>query len=180
MKMSKRMSIALTTAALVGAIPFFTSAPVQASLQQATDAIAQALQRPDVKLQLQVEAQEKENWKELTGKVSVQPGTVLRYTVKGQNAGDRAAEKLVITQPVPAKTAYVLGSATSQHEAKLTYSIDQGKSFVEAPTVQVKRPDGTVETRPAPAEAYTHVRWSFTQALNPKAAIAAAYQVKVR
>jgi uncharacterized repeat protein (TIGR01451 family) len=187
-RLSKRMSLALTTLVLLGAVPIVTGTPVFASLKQAGEAIAQVLNRPEVKLNLSVEKQvvgqdqqgaKVVSWKALEGKATVNPGDVLRYIVKGQNAGDVAAKKLAVTQPIPKKTVFVLGSATDASRAKLTYSIDNGKSFVEKPMVQVKLPDGKVETRSAPAEVYTHVRWSFAQALNPKAAIDASYQVKV-
>jgi uncharacterized repeat protein (TIGR01451 family) len=179
-RVSKRMSIALTTIALVGAIPLLGGSPVLASLQQAGEAIAQALNRPHVDLKLSVEKQNAETWKSIQGKVSVHPGDVLRYTVSGQNTGDTPAKNLVVTQPIPKQAIYVLGSAVDNAKAKTVYSIDNGKSFVKAPTIQVTLANGKTETRPAPAEAYTHVRWSFVNPLSPKAEVNAAYQVKIR
>jgi hypothetical protein len=58
--------------------------------------------------------------------------------------------------------------------------VPNGKTFVEKPIVQVKLPDGKVEMRPAPAEAYTHVRWNFGSSVNPKTMMAASYQVRVQ
>ncbi len=188
MKM-KRWSLGLGAVALMAAAPFLTSAPVLASLQQAGDAIVQTLRRPDVKLQLAAEKQVMESdlagnpkatWKSLEGKVTVQPGDRLRYTVTGHNAGKSGAKNLTITQPIPQQMSYVLGSATHDDRAEIIYSIDNGKSFVTNPTVQVTLADGTVATRPAPAEAYTHVRWQFTNAVNPDATVQANYQAKVR
>jgi uncharacterized repeat protein (TIGR01451 family) len=187
-RLSKQMSIALTAIAVVGTIPVLAGTPVLASLKQAGEVISQALNRPQVNLQLNVEKQVVEddadqnvaNWKTLQGKADVYPGDVLRYTVSGQNVGDTPAKNLAVTQPIPKKMIYVLGSATNNANAKTVYSIDNGKNFVEAPTIQVKLANGQIETRPAPAEAYTHVRWNFTSSLNPKAEVNAAYQVKVR
>jgi uncharacterized repeat protein (TIGR01451 family) len=188
MKM-KRWSVGVGAVVLMAAVPLVSSAPVMASLQQAGEAIAQTLLRPDVKLNLSAEkqviakdlsGQTKASWKSLEGKVTVQPGDVLRYTVAGKNAGKREAKSLAITQPIPKQMAYVLNSATTSNSAKTVYSIDNGRSFVESPTIQVTLANGKVETRPAPAEAYTHVRWQFAGAVNPDAVVQAAYQAKVR
>jgi uncharacterized repeat protein (TIGR01451 family) len=166
-----------------------SSTPVFANLKEAGAAIAQALKRPQVKLNLAVEkqvvaqdqnGQPKAAWKALEGKVNVTPGDVLRYVVTGQNAGDSAAKNLVVTQPVSKGTVYVVGSAMNENGAKTVYSIDNGKTFVEAPTVQVKLANGKVEQQPAPAEAYTHVRWNFGKSFDSAATVKTAYQVKVR
>jgi uncharacterized repeat protein (TIGR01451 family) len=185
---SKKMLSGLAIAALVAAVPCFGT-PVLASLKEAGAAIAQSLNRPQVKLNLAVEkqmvgqdqkGQPTVSWKGLSGKVSVTPGDVLRYVVTGQNTGSSAAKNLVVTQPVSQGTIYVLGSAANENGAKTIYSIDNGKTFVEKPTVQVKLANGKVETQPAPAEAYTHVRWNFGKSFDPTATVKAAYQVKVR
>jgi uncharacterized repeat protein (TIGR01451 family) len=185
---SKRVSIVMSAAALTVTMALVNHAPVMAGFKQMGAVIAQALNRPQIKLNLSAEkqivsqdqkGQKMISWKALAGKVTVNPGDVLRYTVTGRNEGDRPAKKFVVTQPIPKQMIYVLGSATNNSNAKTTYSIDNGKSFVEKPTVQIRLANGQVETRPAPAEAYTHIRWNFGDA-NPKATVNAMYQVKVR
>lgn len=187
-KLSKRVSIAVSVAALTIAVPLMSNSPVMAGLKQMGDAIAQTFNRPQIKLALSAEKQivipdqnnqKAVSWKALEGKVTVSPGDVLRYTVTGQNEGDQPAKELVVSQPIPKQMSYVLGSATNNSNAKTTYSIDDGKSFVENPTVTIKLANGQVETRPAPAEAYTHIRWNFGDT-SPKAAVKAMYMVKVR
>jgi hypothetical protein len=59
-------------------------------------------------------------------------------------------------------------------------SIDNGKHFVAKPMIRVKLANGKVETQPAPANMYTHVRWKFEQPISPKTALNAAYQVRVK
>jgi uncharacterized repeat protein (TIGR01451 family) len=188
MKMN-RWSMGLGLAAIMTAAPFLASAPVMASLQQAGEAIAQTLRRPDVKLNLTAEQQvvekdlageTKTSWKDLSGKVTVHPGDVLRYTVTGQNAGESAAKKLSVTQPIPKQMAYVMDSTSHSGSAKTVYSIDNGQHFVDQPMIAVTLPNGQVEEQPAPAEAYTHVRWQFDNTLNPNAGVKASYQAKVR
>jgi uncharacterized repeat protein (TIGR01451 family) len=124
--------------------------------------------------------QEKLDWEKLEGDVTVQPGDILRYSVQTANEGQVAAKNLVITQPVPDQTVYVLDSAYGNDSAQITYSIDGGETFVDKPMVEVTLPDGTVEMQPAPADAYTHVRWGFDKSLEPTVALNLNYQVTVR
>jgi uncharacterized repeat protein (TIGR01451 family) len=168
--------IAATTATLI-----LTSAlhelPVLGQPFNAAIAIEQNVQRPDVKLNLAVERRNGESWQ--SGNLNdARPGDVLRYALKGKNQGKRAASNFTLTQPVPARTVYVAQSATGN--AQVTYSIDQGKTYSAQPMIQVKRADGSLESRPAPAESYTHVRWKFQNSIEPGANISAFYQVRVR
>lgn len=184
--------LGLGAIAFVVTAPFFSEMPVFASWHQAGTAIAQNV-KPKTPVQLnlsaekqvtQVDAQGKQRitWKPLQGQVVVNPGDVLRYTVTGANHGDRPIKNLVVNQPIPQGMIYALGSATASTNSttKITYSIDKGTSFVEKPTVQVKLANGKVETKPAPAEAYTNIRWTFASAVSPKKTVKAMYQVKVR
>ncbi len=183
----KRWFIGLSTLALVGAAPLLGGEPVRAQLFDVKDTIVESIFRPEVKLTLGAEkqvitlnekGQEKLSWEVLEGRVTVHPGDVLRYTVDGANSGDVEAANLQITQPVPANTVYSLGSAKGN--AKITYSIDNGQSFVTEPMVEVVLPDNTVEQQPAPAEAYTHVKWSFDESLASATAVKVSYEVKVQ
>lgn len=189
----KRFSIAsLGAIAVITSIPFVSQMPVlSASIKPFGFAIAQnSQQQPQVQLRLTAQKQvvqkdgegnQKVTWQPLQGNVVVQPANIIRYTVSGTNNSDRPASNLVFTQPIPKQTKYVLNSATTANNgAKITYSIDNGKSFIAKPTIQVKLPDGKVETRPAPAELYTHVRWNFGSAISPKATVSGNYQVQVR
>ena len=102
-------------------------------------------------IQTTVDGKPKVSWKALKGEAKVQPGDVLRYRVNGGNNGDKAVKNLAINQPIPEGTQYILKSATVNQNkgAKITYSIDGGKTFVENPTVKVKLENGKVENRPA-------------------------------
>ncbi|MCG8367509.1 MAG: hypothetical protein MJA27_29765, partial [Pseudanabaenales cyanobacterium] len=118
-------------------------------------------------------------WLDMGDKASVVPGDVLRYELTSENAGEKPATNLVVTQPVPAQTTYVLESAKA-NGAELTFSIDGGETFVAEPLVEVTLPDGAVELQPAPAEAYTHIRWDYSESLEPLAAVKAVYEVSVK
>ncbi|MEM6351787.1 MAG: hypothetical protein AAF766_13595 [Cyanobacteria bacterium P01_D01_bin.14] len=185
----KRWFVGLGAIALAGILPILGSEPVRAQLGQVKETITEAILRPEVKLTLSAAKQvvtvdnkggEVIDWEALEGQVQVQPGDVLRYTVDGANSGDVPAANLQIVQPVPEQTTYLLGSAKSLTAAAITYSIDSGATFVEAPMIEVVLPDGTVELQPAPAEAYTHVKWQFDDTLTAADAVEVAYQVRIQ
>lgn len=185
----KRLFLALSALALASTIPFATNQPVMAQLAEVKDAIVQAVLRPEVKLTLSAEkqiveldasGQEKISWDNLEGKVTVQPGDILRYTVDGANSGDVEAKGLSVTQPIPSQTTYVLASAKTDSTAEIVYSIDDGQSFVAEPMVEVTLPDGTIELQPAPAEMYTHIQWNFSDDLVSAQSVKATYNVQVK
>ncbi|BAU11377.1 hypothetical protein LEP3755_18710 [Leptolyngbya sp. NIES-3755] len=179
--------IGLGVAATLAMFPI-DGTPAAARLFDRSLSIAQSLNQPKVELQLiakqkviQKDAQGKEqvSWSVLTKDTMVQKGTVLRFQVVAKNAGDRPAQKLVVTQPVPKGTIYAANSATA-NGAELTYSIDGGKTFAANPMVQVTLPDGRTEMKPAPVEAYSHVQWTFDKAIVPKNTLEVTYDVSVR
>ncbi|GJD19490.1 hypothetical protein LYNGBM3L_37780 [Rivularia sp. IAM M-261] len=164
--------------------------PAIAQLIDAGSTLAQnVLQQPKVNLNLvadvqqrQKSAQDKEtiSWKVLDSKTVVKPGDVVRFTLTGKNEGTRAAKNMAFTQAISRGLTYQLNSAIPVKGANVTYSIDQGQTFVANPTVKVTLANGKVEERPAPAEAYTHVRWNFSQELEPSASVQTGYLTKVR
>ena len=188
----KRFSIVGVSAiALLSASAFIGASPSVANVWHTPTAIAQNV-LPKAKIDLSLTAQkqivqkdtqgkQKITWQPLQGRVTVMPKDVIRYTITGANNSDREVNNLVVTQPIPQRTAYVLNSVTVNHPgAIVTYSINNVKTFVEKPIIRVKLANGKVETQPAPAEMYTHVRWKFAQAINPKTAVNAAYLVRVK
>lgn len=163
--------------------------PAIAQLLNSGITIAQNLQQPKVNLFLVAElkqisknnqGKEVVSWKDLGAKAQVKSNDILRFSVTAKNEGKAPAKSLTLTQPIRPGMVYILGSATPINGTSLTYSIDQGKTFVANPTVKVTLANGKIEERPAPAQAYTHVRWNFSQQLEPNATAKAAYLVKVR
>ncbi|MBD2043134.1 DUF11 domain-containing protein [Microcoleus sp. FACHB-672] len=154
--------------------------------QQNIPLLTQTPAKP-VQLRLQAERQvvskdengkENRTWQTLSANAVVQPGDIIRYTLRGENSTASLVNNFVVTQPIPKQTVYVLNSTTGT-DAKITYSIDNAKTYLANPTIQKTLPDGKIETKPAPAEAYTHIRWEFTKPVNP-AEIEATYQIKVK
>jgi uncharacterized repeat protein (TIGR01451 family) len=165
-------------------------APAIASVINAGTNVAQnILRQPKVTLNLVAEQQVVsknaqgevvQTWQATGGKAKVKSGDILRFTVSGKNEGTKAAQNFAVTQPVPRGTVLALNSAQASTPASVVYSIDQGKTFVAQPVVKVALADGKVVEKPAPAEAYTHVRWQMPTALEPNANVATTYQVTVR
>lgn len=181
--------VAITTLSM---IPFNGSPLLAKAIDAGSHLAANVLKQPKVKLNLSAEKQHLQKdeqgkaittWQAMTsGNTVVKPGDVIRYTLKGENKGDRAAKSLAITQPIPTGTVYVLNSATvfNANNNMITYSIDSGKTFVIKPIIKVTLASGQIEERPALAEAYTHIRLSVNNGLEPKTDVKAAYWVKVR
>ena len=187
--MKRKFLFGFSVAAMVAVAPLAVSTPVFANLQSAGEAIVKQLRQADVKLVMSAEKQVSivdENgasqlvWEALEGDAVVQPGDLLRYVVASNNAGELPAKNLVVTQPISAEMTYVLDSAKGNEAATATYSIDGGETFEAEPMVEVTLPDGTVEMQPAPAEAYTHVKWNFSQELGADEAVNVSHEVTVK
>ncbi|MDJ0676984.1 MAG: hypothetical protein QNJ36_16650 [Calothrix sp. MO_167.B42] len=188
----KRVSIAsLSAVALVASVAFATQIPVVANFLPGGSAIAQNAKKGFVQLRLDAAKQlitkdaqgkQKVTWTALEGRATVKPGDILRYTVSGSNNGEKAVKGLVVNQPIPQGMKYVLKSATVNVNkgAKITYSIDQGKTFVETPTIKLRQEDGTFKTVAAPAEQYTNIRWNFGESVAAKSTVRGIYQLQVR
>ncbi len=187
----KRVSISLGAVALIAGMTFSSQIPVVANIFQGGVAIAQNAKKGQVNLRLKAEkkivtkdAQGKRKiiWQQLSNGAQVERGEVLRYLITGANNGEKPVKNLAINQKVPRGMVYVLNSATVDKniEAEITYSIDGGKNYVKNPTVEVKLADGTVETRPAPDTAYTHLRLKFLKPIPGKGIFNGTYQTKVK
>lgn len=187
----KRVSVAgMGALALIATLSFVGQMPgVGGLLWHSTSAIAQNVKtQGQIQLRLEAEKQvvvqdqngkQSKTWQPLKGQAVVQPGDVLRYTLSGENKSDRPVKNLTLNQPIPKGMVYVLKSTIATNDTKVTYSIDGGRSFVENPTVKVTLPDGKVETKPAPANVYTHIRLQVPS-VAAKKTVKAIYQIQVR
>ena len=85
---------------------------------------------------------------------------------------------VVFSDPIPDGLTYVLGSAGAERaSAVVEYSIDGGATWSARPEV-VFQDGGRAVRRPAPAESYTHVRWTLEGAVSPGAQVAAQFRVQ--
>lgn len=92
----------------------------------------------------------------------VYPGDVLRYTIVFENASaqDVAAGSVVITNPLPAETVYLEGSAMGE-DTRITYSVD-GEVFGAPETLRVGE---GAQARAATAADYRAIRWAYESML---------------
>lgn len=100
-------------------------------------------------------------------------GQVVYYTVRITNPTPVSANNVVVSQKVPANTAYVEDSAVGPG-AEIDFSIDGGVTY--GPPENLKLDDGTR----APPERYTHIRWRLRNPLAPGAVALARFRAVFR
>jgi uncharacterized repeat protein (TIGR01451 family) len=90
----------------------------------------------------------------------IEPGQTLIFTMKYANKGDEKAINVVINNPIPQDSIYVVGSATGIG-SEINYSIDGGKTFKQPSllTYEVDNPSGDPIKMTASPEQYTNIRW---------------------
>lgn len=158
----------------------FISLPAIAALNTTTSIVSRTPKESQLDLVLQVEKFQNQAWILLPSNTPVQSGDRLRYRVKGHNKGAFPLSQVVITQPIPKETSYVLDSATGLHSAVVTYSIDDGKTYNTTPIISIQQDNKKLENQKAPVEHYTNIRWQFSGELPSQSPIDLSYQVQVR
>ncbi len=108
---------------------------------------------------------------------TVVPGDEVIYTITYSNRGQQPADRVVITDPVPAEMRYVQGSAFGPG-TQIAFSADGGQTWGTADTLFVIEPDGT--SRPAVADDYTHIRWTMRSSLKPGGRGYARFRAELR
>lgn len=168
---SKKKIAALTIATLtllaVGAVGF------------AQKHIMSAMPRPEVKVQLAATVERDSALVPLDKAEAVKPGEVLDWTISSENSGAGAAYEYKAVGHIPRGTEFVAGTAKADG-AKALYSIDNGKSFSDRPTVEEKQADGTVKRVAAPIAMYTDIRYEWSDSLAQGGKLSAAYKVRVK
>jgi len=114
--------------------------------------------------------------RQLVEAARVLPGEEVLFTVTYTNVGDRAAENVTITNPIPEHMDYLDGSAGGDDIA-ITFSVDGGRSFADSDELQVT--DGQGRSRRARAQDYTHVRWVIAPNLAPGASGAVQFSAVI-
>ncbi|WP_242446037.1 hypothetical protein [Sphingopyxis lindanitolerans] len=85
---------------------------------------------------------------------AVVPGDRLVFVLNYRNAGARAADRFVITNPMPSAVRFVGAGDT-----RPIVSVDGGRSWGALDTLTVPLTDGS--RRPAQPADVTHIRWAF-------------------
>jgi len=106
----------------------------------------------------------------------VLPGDVLRYTIEFENTStqDVAAGSVVITNPLPANTLYLEGSATGV-DTLITFSVD-GETFAAPEALVVG--EGT-NARTAGAADYRAIRWTYQPMLGAGESSEVSFELQI-
>lgn len=109
----------------------------------------------------------------------VKSGEILDWTITSLNEGNAPARDYKAIGVVPPGTHLVAGSVSADGSATVTYSIDNGKNFSAAPTIEEKQADGSIKKVPAPMAMYTQIRYEWSDPLRQGAALNASYKVRL-
>lgn len=106
---------------------------------------------------------------------TIVPGTEVSYVIAYRNTGDKPADNVAITNPVPAELEYVavLGPAPVNE-----VSVDGGRQYGLLTSLSVTGADG--KPRPAEAADVTHVRWMLNAALPPGAGGKVSFMARLK
>jgi uncharacterized repeat protein (TIGR01451 family) len=105
------------------------------------------------------------------------PGAEVIYTTTFENHGAKPVGNIVITNPVPANTVYVDGSALGENTV-IAFSVNGGKTYGAANALSLRTSEG--RERPALPADYTNIRWTYQGELRPGAGGAAVFRVVVK
>jgi uncharacterized repeat protein (TIGR01451 family) len=90
----------------------------------------------------------------------VVPGTVVKYVDTVTNNTDKPLSDVAIKNPINPHLTYVAGSATSETNATILYSIDGGKHF-DAPDKLMIKDLKTGKKRIASPKEYNAIQWTI-------------------
>ncbi len=110
----------------------------------------------------------------------VKSGEVLDWTIMSVNEGNAPASQYNAVVKIPAGTQFVAGSASAEGSATVVFSIDNGKTFSPAPTIDERQTDGSIKKVAAPLSMYTQVRYEWADPLNEGQTVKASYKVRLK
>ena len=105
----------------------------------------------------------------------VVPGDEIVWTITAKNVCNKAADNIVIANPVPEQMSFVPNSAMGVG-ADITYSLD-GTEFKAPDALLVNEASGS---RPARADEFRAVRWTYKTAFAPGATAFVRYRATVK
>jgi len=112
---------------------------------------------------------------------NVYPHDTVEYTLKYRNSGNAAASGVNLVGPVPAGTVYLDQTATDIEDIRPVFSIDDGKTYHEAPvTYIVVDENGQEQEKVATPDMITHVKWVMNGILEVGEEVSVSYRVQVK
>lgn len=107
----------------------------------------------------------------------VTPGETVVYSIRYKNDGAGPAGDIVLVMPVPKEVAYVEGSVAGVDSANVSFSADGGETYVARGRLTVVEGG---EPRPARGDEITHIKWTLTAPVAPKAEGEVSYKAVLR
>ncbi len=164
MKQVNSVGLALLWIALAGA------APLAAQSQEPKPLVISAINK--------TAESAKAAGKERKDGAMARPGDVLGYSLAFTNRTSGRVNHVQFVDPLPKGLVYRTGSARADKPVRIEYSIDGGKSYTARPMIAVMEAGRRVE-KPAPAESYTHIRWTVSGPLAAGAQVTAGFQAEI-
>ena len=106
----------------------------------------------------------------------VAPGMSVIYTLRAKNTSATPVADVVMTDPIPDQMEYVDGSVSADN-ARVTFSVDGGKTFAAKESLKVRGEDGAMRAA-LPAD-FTHIRWQLEKPLAPGEVRAVSFRARV-
>ena len=106
----------------------------------------------------------------------VAPGMSVIYTLSAKNTSAAPVADVVMTDPIPEQMEYVDGSVSAEN-ARVTFSVDGGKTFAAKEALKVRGEDGAMRAA-VPAD-FTHIRWQLEKPLGPGEVRAVSFRARV-
>ncbi|MDH3973429.1 MAG: hypothetical protein OEV42_04030 [Deltaproteobacteria bacterium] len=159
----------LTALALILLLPISTFAADPGSIELRSAA--------EVEMKTSNEKGETEIKRVNAEKAEVYPGDEVIFTTHYRHVGEKPADNVVITNPVPKHMTYV-GKSAKGKDGLIRFSIDGGEKYDIPSRLKVKTADGG-ERVADPAE-YTHVRWIFSADLKKGDAGHVSFRAKLK
>ncbi|MEA2723318.1 MAG: hypothetical protein QOH59_1089 [Gemmatimonadales bacterium] len=110
--------------------------------------------------------------------VMARPGDLLGYSLAFTNTSKGTVSHVQFVDPLPQGLVYRAGTARADQPVRIEYSIDGGKTYAAEPTIEVME-NGRKVVKPAPREAYSHIRWTVSGPLASGAQVTAGFQAQI-
>ena len=104
------------------------------------------------------------------------PNTTILYINTISNTSNNIAKELVIDNTIAKEISYIKYSAKSKLKSKITYSVNNGKSYHKPNRLYIKRKGKRVKAK---ASDYTNIRWTINQ-LKSKESTTVRYLAKLK
>lgn len=109
------------------------------------------------------------------------PNDVIEYRLIYKNTSEEPVKSILITDPVPAGTQYIVASATDPDGGRVEFSIDKGRSYHAWPIkIRTTTSNGAEKVTEATPDMVTHIRWVIAEPLETDRVITVSYRTKVR